>query len=481
MRSDASEMEYSPMHSGMSLRRLQSHRSYDDHSPQQSLSDAGTMIVRGSTAFSGNYSMDMLSPSLHSMHSIPIQIDMHADLNALIAKFQSAESANNAKYDDLHEELVEITSNWDRVRSEKELKYLNAKGNYCDYVVLDLLAVLNAQLGKTEIAVKYHLDSIKRSNGEYIEAMHNIAYLLHRMGEFADSRRYFEQALNINPHFAHCWLHFGNLLEDESKNEAAAKCYKKAISLRPNKAAFHLDLANLLDDMDAFADASKEYLRCIELSPNDAVYHWNYAISLENQCFYHRAEEAYKRAIALDAECLDARINFAHLLCNLPIPKFRQALREYIHLLKQPAMAQNTDIMLKCAKLHAHFDEDDEAELLFMNVLQIDPAMEECYILFANHLTNKNRIEDANACYQAGIRHVQSAKLQGKYIAFLQDINNVYNKPQSKNKAPVFHKKASSRNIPPSPFVSQTKPIYVKKENNVKKVASAEDPGCIVM
>merc|ERR1719203_2132076 len=147
-------------------------------------------------------------------------------------------------------------------------------------------------------------------------------------------------------------------------------------------------------------------------------------------------------------------------------------------------MAQNTDIMPKCAKLHAHFDEDEDAELLFMNVLQIEPGMEECYIMFANHLTQKNRIEDANACYQAGIRHVQSGKLQEKYIAFLLDINSKYNKPQSKNKAlnaPIFHKSASSRNIPPSPFVSKAKPTQntkqnnVKKENNVKKGANAEE------
>jgi len=57
-----------------------------------------------------------------------------------------------------------------------------------------------------------------------------------------------------------------------------------------------------------------------------------------------------------------------------------------------------------------------------------DPTMETTYILFAQYLTNQNRIEDANACYQAGIRHIQSQKLQEQYIQFLKEINNIYNK-----------------------------------------------------
>ncbi len=114
----------------------------------------------------------------------------------------------------------------------------------------------------------------------------------------------------------------------------------------------------------------------------------------------------------------------------------------------------------------------------------MDPAMEDCYILFARYLTNQNRIEDANACFQAGSRHVQSQKLQEQYIVFLKEINNIYNNKNNKNKNKKlsninndsFKQKLTNINtsttstptptpfnrqssyVPPSPFVTSYKP-----------------------
>ena len=93
-------------------------------------------------------------------------------------------------------------------------------------------------------------------------------------------------------------------------------------------------------------------------------------------------------------------------------------------------MAQSTDIMMKLVRLYDRFGDVAKTEEMYMNILRIEPSNEAAYILFAQYLTALNRIEDANACYQAGIRHVQTPKLQEEYIRFLKDINNVYNQPK---------------------------------------------------
>ena len=125
-------------------------------------------------------------------------------------------------------------------------------------------------------------------------------------------------------------------------------------------------------------------------------------------------------------------------------PQFRKAMKEYEINLQIPEMSQSTDLMMKLARLYDRFGLVDKTEEIYMNILRIEPNNEEAYILFAQYLTALNRIEDANACYQAGIRHVQTAKLQEEYIQFLKDINNVYNRPKNGSAANGSHKMANS-------------------------------------
>eukprot|EP00485_Elphidium_margaritaceum_P016054 CAMPEP_0202728686 /NCGR_PEP_ID=MMETSP1385-20130828/185752_1 /ASSEMBLY_ACC=CAM_ASM_000861 /TAXON_ID=933848 /ORGANISM="Elphidium margaritaceum" /LENGTH=704 /DNA_ID=CAMNT_0049394937 /DNA_START=30 /DNA_END=2144 /DNA_ORIENTATION=- len=433
-------------------------RSYTEHSIAHSIafSDAGTVVMRPSV-FDGNdlglasqptfehdASFARSTPSspalpvssVSSPNAMPpLMMDMHSNLQQLVTALEHAKCQNNPNYDEYHEALVNVTAHWEHGQSEKTLKYLDAQANGNNYVVLDLLGVLCAQIGRTDEAISYHHAAIEKSNHKYIEAMHNFAYLLHHIGDktqFLHSKQWYKTALSINDKFAHCWLHYGNLLEDEGDMKEAMRMYLKAIAIRPRNAAFHLDLANVLDDVHDFHGAAQHYEKCIELQPNDAVYHWNYAISLENQSHFARAEEAYKRAIRLDYQCVDAHINYAHMLENQPCPQYEKALQQYELILKMPEMDNNPEIMLKCGKLHEYFSEFAKCESVYMSVIQMDPTFEDAYILFAAYLTNQNRIEDANACYQAGLRQVQSPKLQEHYIQFLKDINSVYNHSRAK-------------------------------------------------
>lgn len=434
---------------GASLKQQQGRHSWK-------VSEAGTVILRTSSILDQKEikeinQMETTPPVYVSSPAVgAIEVDMHNDLDALVESLRNANYEESTHFDEYHEALVSITTHWDRDHTAKRLKYMNATHNYSNWVILDLLGVLNAQMGNTDLAIKFHSEAIAKSSNRYIEAMHNYAYLLHRLGDEQNDLlavKLYKMALKVNDSFAHCWLHYGNLLEDAGKLKEAAELYRKAIEIRPTNAAFHLDLANVLDDLGLFRKATESYRQCIELQPNDPVYHWNYGISLENQCFYHKAEDAYKCAINLDPMCIDAHLNYAHMLETQVTPQHRKAMKEYEILLEIPEMAQATDIMGKLARLYDRFGAVDKAEEMYIQILRLEPENEEAYIEFAAYLTRLNRIEDANACFQAGLRHVQTPKLQDSYIQFLKDINNVYNRPQNRGGVPhgATHKMANSK------------------------------------
>ena len=106
---------------------------------RESLTDHKEII--GPSAISAVSSINYVSSPVAG----PIEPDMHSDLGALIESLKNAKYGGNPHFDEYHEALVSVTTNWDRDRTEKRLKYLNATHNYSNWVILDLLGVLNAQ------------------------------------------------------------------------------------------------------------------------------------------------------------------------------------------------------------------------------------------------------------------------------------------------------------------------------------------------
>ena len=320
--------------------------------------------------------------------SIPTIPDMNNDTNSLINSLYNANIFDD-NWDEYHEALVSVTSNWDRDIAEQTIKE-NLIKNPLNYAAYDLLGVLNAQRNETDLAFGYHSKSIE-IKPNYIQALHNYGYLCHRLGNDKNDIigiRYFEKALNINKNFGHCWLHYGNLLEDKGDLEGSLKMYIKAIQIRPNCAPFHLDLANLSDDLNEFNKAKEHYIKCIKLAPNDAVYHWNFAISLENQKNYDLALKYYTQAIRLDEKCVDAPYNLGHMYENMEIPKYRLALNCYEKVLR--IQNDHEQSLLRCANIRQKLGHYSQCE-------QSDTA----YIKFGDFLASRNRSEDANSCFQA--------------------------------------------------------------------------------
>ena len=135
-------------------------------------------ILRQLSSIESNCSMMPSSPSMRQ-----IVADMYDDLDSLVEVLHEASRAHNEHCDLL-----------DRAAQRKEAQ------------LLDLLGVLHAQTGHTDKAIKRHPTAIAKSGKQFIEAMHNLAYLLHRQESDDLAVRYYTGFLSTNPSFGHCWL-----------------------------------------------------------------------------------------------------------------------------------------------------------------------------------------------------------------------------------------------------------------------------------
>ena len=188
-----------------------------------------------------------------------------------------------------------------------------------------------------------------------------------------------------------------------------------------------------------FSNAEKHYEICLQLSPNESVYYWNYAIALEGQKRYFKAENHYKRAIHIDKHCVDAYLNYALLLKNKPSPNIKKSF-----MLFEKAYDiddSNEDLLIEYSKLcynnlsvyKSNLIEYNKltlkCELLYQKLIMINKYNPEYYLLYAQLLSDLNRIEDANTCYQRGMQtcnEQESKIIQKEYEKFLLNISNKY-------------------------------------------------------
>ena len=113
---------------------------------------------------------------------------------------------------------------------------------------------------------------------------------------------FFEEALALDPQFAHPWNGKGNVLRDQKRYDEALAAFEKAITLDPEFAIPWNGKGNVLRDQKRYDEALAAYEKAIALDPEFA-YPWNgKGIVLHNQKRYDEAMAAYEKAISLDAE-----------------------------------------------------------------------------------------------------------------------------------------------------------------------------------
>jgi len=160
-----------------------------------------------------------------------------------------------------------------------------------------------------------------------------------------------EDAIALDPEFAHPWNGKGNVLRSLNRYDEALVAYERAIALDPEFAYPWNGKGSVLRSLNRYDEALVAFERAIALDPEDS-YPWNGKGNILSDLErYEEALVAYERAIALDPES-------AHLHHNLGLEYWRQgrpreAMQAFLHELDlelKPEPRQATEAWIERAK-----------------------------------------------------------------------------------------------------------------------------------
>jgi tetratricopeptide (TPR) repeat protein len=151
------------------------------------------------------------------------------------------------------------------------------------------------------------LDKATQLNSQYSEiAWYNKAVVLLHLGNYNESTRASDKAIDLDSQDADAWDVRGIALYRLRKYNEAIQAYDRAIEINPNDALAWYNKGNALDDLGKYDEAIKAYDKAIEINPNDALALYYKGIDLSIQGKYDEAIKAFNETIKLDPSFKEA-------------------------------------------------------------------------------------------------------------------------------------------------------------------------------
>lgn len=88
---------------------------------------------------------------------------------------------------------------------------------------------------------------------------------------YAQSEAYFRQALAIDPKLLAAWQGLGQVLDFQSKYEAALAAFREVIAQVPDSASSYLSIGQLQEKRGDFSQAEWAYHQVLQLEPDNVV------------------------------------------------------------------------------------------------------------------------------------------------------------------------------------------------------------------
>lgn len=164
------------------------------------------------------------------------------------------------------------------------------------------------------------LAQLVKSRPRMGEAHYQLGIAQRRLGQPADSRRSFEQAIACRPDFPNAWYRVGNACHDEGQLEEALRHYERAIVLAPEVSLFHFNRGVVLRKLDRLEEAFNSGVRALTLNPAHAEGHCDLGNILHRQKRHVEACQAYTKALALKPGLVEALVGSGRSLLELRQP-----------------------------------------------------------------------------------------------------------------------------------------------------------------
>jgi protein O-GlcNAc transferase len=211
-----------------------------------------------------------------------------------------------------------------------------------DADVLQLLGMLNSQLGRKEQALEFLRRALALAP-DAPDCHYNFGVVLAELSRPDEAIAAFRRATALKPDFADAYQHLGIALRAKNDLESSAAAFSKAVSLRPDYAEAYNNLGTVLRQQNKLDEAIAAYRRALALRPEAGEIHKNLGNALVAGGDVPGAIEAYRQAVKLRPD--DAATAFLlgnTLLTSGHAAEAAEAIRAALALMpNQPEMLNN--------------------------------------------------------------------------------------------------------------------------------------------
>jgi predicted TPR repeat methyltransferase len=132
---------------------------------------------------------------------------------------------------------------------------------------LNLLGVLNSQIGNQELAMEL-IGRALANRPDFAEAHNNLGNVQLNLGRSDEAERSYQKALEINPQYAQAHYNLGKQRQDRNDLKSAIESYQKSLAISPEFIDAHYNLGIGHKDSGSQDAAIASFQKVISLDPN---------------------------------------------------------------------------------------------------------------------------------------------------------------------------------------------------------------------
>jgi len=153
---------------------------------------------------------------------------------------------------------------------------------------------------EAELRAKLPARRPRKDDGTYQQTAQRLAVILNKIGiayhqlhELDTARRYYEQAVKLNPRYAEAINNIGTVYYAQKSYRRAISQYKKALKISPNSASIYSNLGTAYFARKNYKEASIAYAKALELDPDVFEHRSSFGVLLQERSVEERARFHY--------------------------------------------------------------------------------------------------------------------------------------------------------------------------------------------
>jgi protein O-GlcNAc transferase len=295
-----------------------------------------------------------------------------------------------------------------------------------DSEVMELLGVLNLQLGRKETALDW-LQKALAIDPDAPDCHYHIGLAMEELGRGDEAVASFHRATLLKPDFAEAFQHLGLVYRQKEEWEKSESAFRQALAANPKYVEVHNNLGTVLKSLGKLDEAVAAYRQAIAIRPDQADIYSNLGNALSAQGKFEEAIDAYRQSLLLKPDNPDIcnKLGGALLALNRPREAVAAYRRGIASLPDNPTLRNNLGNVLYVQ------GELIEAVASLRKAIECDPQFFLGYNNLGNVLKDLGQIPQAIAAYEHAVSlrndpYFQSNALHTRHFLYPYDASAIY-------------------------------------------------------